>query len=190
MQLTILESTSHSVRAGYDCPCGCHPSVTYAPHDPAAYDACCCGNEFVVGREGTTTLAEREDFRRESQVFTAPWGEELEAAWLIGSSTHPEAGHHNGHESERGYEPAHEHGSNGQGLRPLAMASPEPGPSAGGGTVIDPVCGMTVDPESARAKGLHSEYKGVDYFFCGKGCKLDFDEDPARYLDPNYTPSM
>ena len=58
------------------------------------------------------------------------------------------------------------------------------------GSAIDPVCGMTVDPEPARAKGLHSSYKGVDYFFCGKGCKLDFDEDPERYLDATYQPTM
>jgi Cu+-exporting ATPase len=54
----------------------------------------------------------------------------------------------------------------------------------------DPVCGMTVELEAARAKGLHSRYRDVDYYFCGKGCKLDFDEDPERYLDPSYVPSM
>ena len=54
----------------------------------------------------------------------------------------------------------------------------------------DPVCGMTVEPESARAAGLHSRHADTDYFFCGKGCKLDFDEDPGRYLAPDYVPSM
>lgn len=58
------------------------------------------------------------------------------------------------------------------------------------GAAIDPVCGMSVDPEQARAKGLHSNHDGTDYFFCGRGCKLDFDEDPEHYLDPNYVPSM
>jgi Cu+-exporting ATPase len=62
-------------------------------------------------------------------------------------------------------------------------------PSAATGA-IDPVCGMTVDTETARMKGLHSTYEGTDYYFCGKGCKLDFDEDPAKYLDPSYRPSM
>jgi YHS domain-containing protein len=57
-------------------------------------------------------------------------------------------------------------------------------------TVVDPVCGMAVDPEGARAKGLHSSWKAADYFFCGKGCKLEFDEDPERYLDPTYVASM
>jgi YHS domain-containing protein len=57
-------------------------------------------------------------------------------------------------------------------------------------TAMDPVCGMTVDPDRARAAGLTSEYDGQTYFFCAKGCKLDFEEDPAKYLDPGYKPSM
>jgi YHS domain-containing protein len=54
----------------------------------------------------------------------------------------------------------------------------------------DPVCGMDVNPEVAKAQGLSSEHNGETYYFCGKGCKLDFDEDPAKYFDPNYVPSM
>jgi P-type Cu+ transporter len=55
---------------------------------------------------------------------------------------------------------------------------------------VDPVCGMTVEREAARAKGLVSTHDGVEYAFCGKGCKLEFDEDPGHYLDPAYVPSM
>ena len=55
---------------------------------------------------------------------------------------------------------------------------------------IDPVCGMTVDREAAGAKALASEHLGAEYFFCGKGCKLEFGDDPNRYLDPSYVPSM
>lgn len=54
----------------------------------------------------------------------------------------------------------------------------------------DPVCGMTVEPDVARAKGLISEHEGKTYYFCARGCKLDFEEDPAKYLDPAYKPSM
>ena len=50
---------------------------------------------------------------------------------------------------------------------------------------IDPVCGMEVDTETAP---LTSEHDGPTYYFCGKGCKLDFDEDPDTYLDPAYPP--
>lgn len=55
---------------------------------------------------------------------------------------------------------------------------------------IDPVCGMTVDPEGARAAGLSAKHEGVDYYFCGRGCLLEFGDDPGKYLDPSYTPSM
>jgi P-type Cu+ transporter len=53
-------------------------------------------------------------------------------------------------------------------------------------TVKDPVCGMTVDPDEKPE--LHVDYKGQTYFFCGKGCLLDFKDEPEAYLDPNYEP--
>ena len=54
----------------------------------------------------------------------------------------------------------------------------------------DPVCGMTVDLEQARAKGLVREYAGTEYGFCGKGCFLEFADDPQKYLDSDYVPHM
>ena len=44
----------------------------------------------------------------------------------------------------------------------------------------DPVCGMEVDTTT----DLHFEYEGETYYFCSRGCKLDFEEDPEKYLDP------
>ena len=57
-------------------------------------------------------------------------------------------------------------------------------------TPRDPVCGMDVNPEVAAAQGLTSEHDGQTYHFCGRGCKLDFDEDPPKYFAPDYVPSM
>ena len=54
----------------------------------------------------------------------------------------------------------------------------------------DPVCGMTVDMDQARTKGLVREHGGREYGFCGKGCFLEFRDDPATFLDPEYTPTM
>lgn len=62
--------------------------------------------------------------------------------------------------------------------------------SAKEGAAIDPVCGMTVDPEEARSRGLHLAHEDKDYFFCGKGCKLDFRDDPGKYLAFGYRPQM
>lgn len=183
MQLRILETRSDWLRAGYACPCGCRPAVTFARDADRVHDACCCGNEFVVGRAGRADLGARQGYRREVRTFRGPWADSLEAAWLIGPSTHPagEAHDHAGAAHEHGHESGHEPAG-----EPLPVRVPEPV----GDMAIDPVCGMSVDRESARAKGLHAQYKGVDYFFCGRGCKLDFDEDPERYLDPAYAPSM
>jgi P-type Cu+ transporter len=54
----------------------------------------------------------------------------------------------------------------------------------------DPVCGMTVDPDQARQKGLTLTHEATEYAFCGKGCLLEFRDDPQKYLDPAFTPSM
>ena len=45
---------------------------------------------------------------------------------------------------------------------------------------IDPVCGMTVKPESPHA----SEFGGVHYRFCSAKCKTKFDADPGHFLEP------
>ena len=52
---------------------------------------------------------------------------------------------------------------------------------------IDPVCGMSVDTTTSQ---LSLERDGVTYWFCGKGCLLEFRDDPDKYLDPAYKPSM
>jgi YHS domain-containing protein len=49
---------------------------------------------------------------------------------------------------------------------------------------------MSVNPEIAAAQGLTAEHEDQTYFFCGRGCKLDFEEDPARFFNPDYVPSM
>jgi len=48
-------------------------------------------------------------------------------------------------------------------------------------THTDPVCGMTVDPETAAARTCHN---GVDVYFCAKGCKQAFDANPKKYTMP------
>jgi Cu+-exporting ATPase len=55
---------------------------------------------------------------------------------------------------------------------------------------LDPVCGMTVDIEQARSRNLTAEHDGKTYYFCSRGCKLDFEEDPGKYFDPSYVPTM
>ena len=54
-----------------------------------------------------------------------------------------------------------------------------PKPSAH--VVEDPVCGMDVDPHTARHKAEHA---GRSYYFCSAGCRAKFIADPLRYLSP------
>ena len=46
-------------------------------------------------------------------------------------------------------------------------------------SAIDPVCGMTVDPERAEYRSFQ---KGDTYYFCSAGCKETFDSDPGKYI--------
>ena len=54
----------------------------------------------------------------------------------------------------------------------------------------DPVCGMTVDVDAAREKGLTTTHEGHEFAFCGKGCLLEFRDDPGPFLAVGYSPSM
>jgi Cu+-exporting ATPase len=59
-------------------------------------------------------------------------------------------------------------------------------------TVVDPVCGMEVDPEHAAGS---SEHAGHTYHFCSAGCKARFDAEPevfaaaAAQADPHPHPA-
>jgi P-type Cu+ transporter len=52
--------------------------------------------------------------------------------------------------------------------------------------VKDPVCGMTVNP--ASAKGGSFEHRGHTYYFCNPRCRERFAGDPERYLSPKPEP--
>lgn len=49
----------------------------------------------------------------------------------------------------------------------------------------DPVCGMTVNPQSAAGT---SSYKGQTYHFCSKSCVAKFEANPEKYLNPEAEP--
>ena len=53
--------------------------------------------------------------------------------------------------------------------------------SHGAARVLDPVCGMTVDPATAKHRFA---YKGQDYFFCSDRCRTRFEAEPEKYLAP------
>jgi Cu+-exporting ATPase len=49
-----------------------------------------------------------------------------------------------------------------------------------GKTARDPVCGMSVNPETSKHR---FEHDGTTYYFCSNGCRTKFEADPGKYLD-------
>jgi heavy metal translocating P-type ATPase len=47
--------------------------------------------------------------------------------------------------------------------------------------IKDPVCGMTVDPHTAKHRHTH---EGHPYYFCSGRCREKFIAEPAKYLSP------
>jgi Cu+-exporting ATPase len=66
----------------------------------------------------------------------------------------------------------HGHASHGEGACCAAK------PAAATATARDPVCGMTVDPATAR----NTVHDGETFHFCSEGCRQKFRADPAKYL--------
>ena len=68
-----------------------------------------------------------------------------------------------------------------EGASTCCGASPETAPTQAADPATDPVCGMQVDPATAR---FESTWQGQRYVFCCEGCQTRFEQDPERYLDP------
>ena len=72
-------------------------------------------------------------------------------------STHSHAPHDHGHDAHGG----HRHAAQGKAK--------------------DPVCGMTVDPQTAEHR---SDFDGRTYFFCSARCRSSFEAAPSKYVHP------
>src|SRR5439155_14617895 len=67
----------------------------------------------------------------------------------------------------------------GAGAGGAAAASPMGLDPVGEIVLLDPVCGMTVERDSARHLAEHG---GVVYAFCSVTCRSRFARDPAAYV--------
>lgn len=56
--------------------------------------------------------------------------------------------------------------------------------STGGRQAVDPVCGMTVDPEQAAATAQDNDQT---YYFCSPGCRDTFQGQSNQYVAPSLT---
>ena len=44
--------------------------------------------------------------------------------------------------------------------------------------IVDPVCGMSVDPQTVEIKAF---IEGQHYYFCAEDCRKAFEENPSKY---------
>ena len=151
MPLSTLEADTQSVTAGYTCPCGCTPSVSYQRGGDIATSRWCCGNEFAVGLGSQRSLQARDGFALETEHRTTGFGRTCDGSVA--------------HRAERASGPLH-------GRRWLRPGAPPRRRQRHG-----------------RRPGLQRQHEGLDHYFCGKGCYLEFGDDPGRYLDPSWMPS-
>jgi len=63
---------------------------------------------------------------------------------------------------------------------PHPNESPAAAPTAAPVLALDPVCGMSVDPATAK---WTAEVEGKTWYFCSEGCRNKFVADPAAYRD-------
>lgn len=75
----------------------------------------------------------------------------------------------------------HDHSGHGHHHHP-ADSSPPANDSV---RVLDPVCGMTVNPATSKHRFA---YHGETHHFCSNGCRTKFEADPKKYLEKDKAP--
>ncbi len=81
----------------------------------------------------------------------------------------------------------HEHNHQETANAPTAGAccAHQSKPNGATNTVKDPVCGMDVDPATAKH---HADRAGKSYYFCSAGCRTKFVAEPSKYLNKTTPP--
>lgn len=67
------------------------------------------------------------------------------------------------------------------GILGRLFGSRQRGKPADSRDAVDPVCGMTVDPDRARGRGLAIRGGEEEFFFCSEGCKRAFEASPEQF---------
>jgi Cu+-exporting ATPase len=143
----------------------------------SAHEKACCGSEAKVAQAAAPACCSSEtdkhgahhdhamhqgEAAHDDASCCASHGEAASPACCSGKNdTHAGHGvqaHHEHHAHDHGH---HAHGSSAQH------------------GVKDPVCGMTVDPHTAKHR---AEFEGHAYYFCSARCREKFEATPMAYL--------
>jgi Cu+-exporting ATPase len=145
--------------------------------------ASCCGTQ----REpASPVVAEPSSCCGTQREAVAPARAE-QPSCCAGATAHAEgAAHHHHHESGHG---GHAHGGqahSGHEHSGHAHGGHAHGHAHAAHTVKDPVCGMNVDPHTAKHRAEHA---GHSYYFCAARCREKFLAEPQRYLQGRPAPA-
>lgn len=137
----------------YNCPCGCLAGLTYdRSQGPEHVGMCCCGRLLSVGTQAEDVV--RGNFK-DHRIYELDHGR-VRLPWdeeVVTVLAIPQDA------------VANEKAKREAGKTPTK--------------VVDPVCKMMFDPESAAAT---SKYQGTSYYFCAVACKHRFDASPKQYV--------
>ena len=150
--MTRIGDRSTQAHVNYNCPCGCVAGLTYDRGQGAEHlGMCCCGRLLWVGSQGEEMV--RSHFK-DGRAYEFDQGR-VTLPW--------------GEEVAAVLAVPQDAVASEQAKRDAGKTPTK---------VVDPVCKMMFDPETAPAT---SEYQGATYYFCTLGCKNRFDANPKQY---------
>ena len=139
----------------YNCPCGCVAGLTYDREAGSEHlGQCCCGRILWVGTEAEEVVRGSFDSSKDYRL-------DVGAVVLPWRESQPAVL-----------------------AEPLEAVANETAKRESGKTptkVVDPVCKMMIDPNTAVAT---SRYQGSEYYFCAESCKARFDASPKDFAPP------
>jgi Cu+-exporting ATPase len=182
--MTVTKATAQHIaeyngQTYYFCSAGCRTRFLADPTayaakgsaDDACEDGCCTTDHGGEGHAHHHDHGHHHGHHDHGGALVKPAAANA-MPQVHGHAHHGRAHHghdhsHQGHEQDHGHD--HDHGHH---HAPAAMATQ---------TVKDVVCGMDVDPKTAKYRAEHG---GETYYFCSAGCEAKFRADPAKYLHP------
>lgn len=119
---------------------------------------------------------EGADCHSRDQLDSGPNRVKEQRRYFMNHSNHDHK-NHQGHNHQQDYSGHEDH----------SCCSVKPQEKTNQSLVKDPVCGMMIDPKTA--KGGSTQYSGETFYFCNPKCKIKFEAEPQKYLKPEMKPA-
>ena len=150
---TRIGDRDTQAHVNYKCPCGCVAGLLYDRNEgPEHLGTCCCGRLLWVGRQATAVVRSHYKNRVDYELDLG----HVSLPWGEEEAT-----------------------ALAVPLEALLVEQAKRDAGKVPTKVVDPVCLMMFDPDTAAAT---STYQGTTYYFCATSCKGKFDANPGQYV--------